>query len=713
MNPRYKIAQEITLNPDTFNDLKTNQNLLERWINDKEVLKEIRRFLNSNSRTYYGSNEKVIGFLNLLNDKDISINEITILPSYLFFGEGISDEKREKIYSAIRSTYNWKIMIDKPVSLTKPIFKAIAQEPNKFLEDPVLYRIEMYERYNYVISKCHPSIRYFFYECLVGERFGDLGKEISNNMTSLFTKYYSYLRNMIDNNPNIYGTHLIPLLLALPDTYDMFTRSPDTFTQSIIDLEHSMGYGSWKMFKLLIENSLVRSKFIEDPKWFLSILKVLSSTSHNTNIILNILGDQDFFGRIFENPENVKLFFSKGSGEEIGGEIDRLHDSPYRTRFVNSLTPQEVILALSTNPKLFFTSSNELLINKLKKDFSGFKGGFTEYLKSVLGPECLKSPRIANLMMRLIQHGRIMEFISEQDINWVADMIIKPLNTDYEYLYSFVDFISKLKEKNDELSKRFYNLLKTSFKKNVLDKGITQYDKKRKKMMIFISYLFDFKISKPEFDQIKKILEINYFDPNKFLINGRIHIYQVFTPTERDSYDTTIKYFSLKGGSVKTEKGDGYEKTIITTDNYTMELYIGKDENEYHRYIKNLMTDPTGKIVSYRGHSYQLEDYFPPSLLMNKQSPLILVLGGCGSAKDIPKYIEKEPKDNYIIGYLTVGRGENTNKIINVLIKSIETRKKMSWSEIEQKCVDILHMDEKLLSFPHEYSTKLAQYISY
>ena len=94
MNPRYKIAQEITLNPDTFNDLKTNQNLLERWINDKEVLKEIRRFLNSNSRTYYGSNEKVIGFLNLLNDKDISINEITILPSYL----STRTMKKEKRY---------------------------------------------------------------------------------------------------------------------------------------------------------------------------------------------------------------------------------------------------------------------------------------------------------------------------------------------------------------------------------------------------------------------------------------------------------------------------------------------------------------------------------------------------------------------------------------------------------------------------------------
>ncbi|MCC7569825.1 hypothetical protein KO465_00585 [Candidatus Micrarchaeota archaeon] len=709
------------INPDFIRDLKDNMFLLSDWLrslpHNQTLINQINDF-----KSYQNINvltdPDLKRLFEFLNNSTIPINIVVQLPVNLFFENhpfnkipGATQLKKENVYIEIERVFsNFKTTIpDTNVSYYDILLRFIINSPNLFSEDPKSF-----------IDSSIDTLHYLFNISPLKEELASLlidgagwGQSVNNNLLGLLTLHSQEIKRILETNPGkYYEVNLMLVFLSQEDVFSFFSENSGPMTDLLINIEKSYKGGSWRLFKKLISSSSLRQHFINDPTWFLDL-----SEKNNLKIVLEALTQVDkdpfFFSRVLKNPATAELFFRDGNSVDSGSEVDRLYVNPEsRRKKVESMSPEQILYILSDEPTLFFTSTNELLINKLKKDYNNFEGTFLGYLGSVLGNEYLSSERTSNLFMRLISQGRIYEFIEPEDTQLLVSLIVDSLfdGTD-SYIYSFIDFIGKLsyiKEHNPN-SKVFFDTLNKEFSNRFSEKV---NERKNKKLFLFISYVFDpSSVSSNDRKIIEALLSNKTTPTNQLTSNNRLNVFQIFSPTETDFFNSTLYDFrnNEKMKVLTTDETPSYNRVVLESEGVVMTLFIGKNVSANVNYLNNLLKDDSNKMITFRGHSYQVEENFPAPLFINKRCNTLVLIGSCGSSHDIPSYLENAPENNYMIGYSGIGTGVNTNTIIKLIIE--ETKKdEIDWMAVQEKAVDKIGVNEQFLYFPFEWSAAAAKF---
>jgi len=115
---------------------------------------------------------------------------------------------------------------------------------------------------------------------------------------------------------------------------------------------------------------------------------------------------------------------------EIGGMLDYLHTKPLeRQKYLDSLSTNQVLALLLSNPNFFYPSSNHMLFNRLKRDLGdrSISDLFEEYnlFDTDLG---------RNFILRAINYGRLYgkenSLYNETDIDFALDTLLAPVDAE-------------------------------------------------------------------------------------------------------------------------------------------------------------------------------------------------------------------------------------------------------------------------------------------
>jgi hypothetical protein len=99
-------------------------------------------------------------------------------------------------------------------------------------------------------------------------------------------------------------------------------------------------------------------------------------------------------------------------------------------------------------------------------------------------------------------------------------------------------------------------------------------------------------------------------------------------------------------------------------------LFMGKDAKENQKFLKKAMAADPRMILTFRGHSFSLDNNMPSDIFGNDPKAKILFIpGSCGSAGSIPDYLANNPKSSLeFVGNTSTGRGQVTNALLDIFI---------------------------------------------
>ena len=309
---------------------------------------------------------------------------------------------------------------------------------------------------------------------------------------------------------------------------------------------------------------------------------------------------------------------------ELGRPIDELHeDTPDRMKFLNSLSTLQVFSLLISNPELFYTSSNHLMFDRLKKDLGNTS--ITDFFKKydLIGTEWYR-----NFIFRAINYDRFYgepdSMFKEADLNSAVDAIFSPLAAEkFDETYFFlianglVDKIMQIPIIKQDLVGRISGRLKELHAKTEL----TDDEKQITSALEYLAYAWDSKtllVSEQKKSDIRKLEEKGFYVPSNYSIDDKLQVMQIFVMEDTKDYDwgATQEWFARYATPKKGEDGE----LIYETKDARVILFAGKNKEQSQEFVKQQLEKNPNMIITFRGHSYHLEVYFPPDIFANRKA---------------------------------------------------------------------------------------------
>ena len=357
---------------------------------------------------------------------------------------------------------------------------------------------------------------------------------------------------------------------------------------------------------------------------------------------------------------------------ELGRPLDDLHDNtPERMKYLSSLTTVQVFSFLCSKPEYFYTSTNDHLFDRLKKDLKGKT--VEEYLKEIAGVS-FDSELGRNFLFRAINYDRLFgrgnSLLKKEEINSAAKALITPIS-------------------NTVFDAQYYSLLangiNSAIKSEVLNKeklqgiiterltAIPESEKQIQRALEYSLYLLNPEttlLSNSQKQEIANLQKQTKFNPNSYLnSDGFITAVQVFDREDMqrdDHWSLTKDRFKKEYGAPKKASENEF---IYEKGGRRIIIYMGENEQENQSFIKEKLSEYQNLVFTFRGHSYSLNDNFPANIFSNSTGNILFIPGSCGSAGSTADYLMANPNTNLnFISYTSTGRGEVTNIILSSLL---------------------------------------------
>jgi hypothetical protein len=456
---------------------------------------------------------------------------------------------------------------------------------------------------------------------------------------------------------------------------DFFLKDPAKLIASFRGIAQAAGkYTYWAFMAL--SNDKIAGLFSSHAPEFVQIAQAAGEDVYLAfEALSNDKITSDFIawceGRLGKEKFLISLLSLNDVAIEIGRPLDDLHNEDLRdpqnkrTAYLNKLPAETVLALLCSNPEFFYTSSNDLLFDRLASDIKNGKFGVqVKTLMDMLAKYGLENTDLhRNLIFRAINYGR---FYGGHAPVFGKDDAIKSMETLLHPLKNMQGF-----------DKTYFYLLANS-----LDglspgmKAVVQSELGRCKILSYSQMHLGFQGAKERYAASSFLLdylknprekEVN-FDPSKYRgKDGKLEIVQVFSKkdTEKNHWLLSQQWFSKYGKPKTGENGE----LIYETKNARIVLYMGEDENANQEFVKKKLSENTNMILTFRGHSYSLNDNMPSNIFGNCRCNILFIPGSCGSAGSTPAYIAANPAtDLDFISNTSTGKGQVTNALIDILI---------------------------------------------
>ena len=349
---------------------------------------------------------------------------------------------------------------------------------------------------------------------------------------------------------------------------------------------------------------------------------------------------------------------------ELGRPLDDLHENqPEREKYLASLSSDQVLSLVLSDPALFYTSSNNMLFDRLKKDLNGKPLESLLMEKGVQGGELER-----NLIFRAMNYDRFLgasnAIFTKSEMPSAIPVLLAPLadkEFDKTYFYLLVNNIDQLK--NDFGVDILQKLRALKSEPDVAREKAAAAD-------FIMDYMKNPKKYSTEFDASK------YREAIEGGKQGKMVIVQVFDKqdTGKDHWVLTQEWFAKKlpkgadGTPGQPQKGaDG--ELIYETKDAKVILFMGEDDAKNREFVKKRMETSPSMVLTFRGHSFSLEGNMPKDIFENKSADLLFIPGSCGSAGAIPGYIYSNPETRMdFISNSSTGYGQVTNAVLDIMI---------------------------------------------
>jgi len=469
--------------------------------------------------------------------------------------------------------------------------------------------------------------------------------------------------------------------------FDKLTKNPATAITILKEIDGINPEYFWSVSDLLSIKPIA-ALFAKDQKRAISLIKkfVQETGPHfqsippvlNSEKILPLLSNY-LGGEISEQTFFLLVKSNWRYAVELGRPLDDLHNSTTeRLNYLSTLSKTDVLSLLLSDPTLFYTSSNNLLFDRLKSDFSGKKISDTIASYGLSG-----SSSELNLFFRAINYGRLSgtenSIFDSGEMSSVLPKLTAPLDKpefDSSYFYLLANSIRTMYDAGmgPMLSKRLKEAMPAPPAKR---KQLSDDDLKKTAAIQFLLKA----VENPE-----KIEQSCIFDSKKYSgKDGKLNIVQVFDvyDTGNDHWQMSQEWF-LKYGKPKTGANG---EIVFETKDARITLFMGKDEEANKAFIKAELAKDPHLVLTFRGHSYSLGGNVPSDIFGNNSDAQILFIpGSCGSAGSIPSYLQNNSaSDLTFIANTSTGKGQVTNVIIDILISEAKSGKARSYVDIIRK----------------------------
>jgi hypothetical protein len=511
----------------------------------------------------------------------------------------------------------------------------------------------------------------------------------SDKIAELFVKYPDKFVEIAKATGGKVGTAFE--LFKIEDIARPFKERSDSITRAIVEIAKSAGKDPQDVENALsyLSSRRVYQLFVKYPDKFVEIANDAGRHTGRTLFLLTFsseFGKKEFSsvffnyceGRINLNKLMLYVYSSNPLAIEMGRPLDDLHDKPIeREKYLSGLSTIQVLGLLLGNPEYFYTSSNNMLFDRLKRDLKGrtISDIFNEY--RLFGTE-----ECRNFLFRAINYGRFYgaenSLLVKEELNDALDTLIGPITADnFDNKYYFIlanglDSVRGIELVRTSLSTKLNERLKELQE----TKEMNQDEKKILSAMEFLVFKSDPStklVSEDKKNRIRGLEDRAIFNPNYYMKEGKLVIVQVFDKedTEKTSWLLTQQWFN-KGEKLR----EGPGKIVIENKDAKMILFMGKDEGENKEFIKKQLDETPNLIITFRGHSYSLKDNFPPDIFADKTSHVLFIPGSCGSSGSIPEYMAANPNtDITFFSNTSTGIGQVTNAIVTMLMDTKETEK--------------------------------------
>lgn len=449
-----------------------------------------------------------------------------------------------------------------------------------------------------------------------------------------------------------------------------------------------------RIFEVLHRKNL-EQLFVQSPEVFARIAETQAS-AHNIESAFERLAEREIMavyegyreGKVKLDSLVLKVNSSKGIAFFNGYDLDYYHENmAARRAFLGSLGNADVLALLCSDPANFYTSSNEMLLNRLKADMGART--VTEYLGEY-GIK-LDSEEGRNFLFRLANYGWLYNegnpaksMLAKGELEEATRAVLAPLRKnkgfDAQYFYWVANCIGAFSMEDGIGRSAIAMEVAHSLNKNraMINMG-GENAQKRAAALEYVETLLDSDnvlVSAAEKYKIAQAKNGLVFDPENYKgADGYVTTVQIFDreDTEKDHWGMSVGYPAWNGaGWKRKDESDENGKTMVFENRKMMRrvvLHMGNAKGENAGFARRMIAENNGLIIAYRGHSYNLANNVPKEIFANKGSgSYLLIPGSCGSSSSVPRYMMGNPSTNLsFIANNQVGIGNVTNAIVGYL----------------------------------------------
>ena len=353
---------------------------------------------------------------------------------------------------------------------------------------------------------------------------------------------------------------------------------------------------------------------------------------------------------------------------ELGRPLDDLHDAPAaRKKYLDSLSTAQVLGLLLSNPEYFYTTTNHMLLDRLKSDLKGRP--VTELLEEYHVGEA----ETRNLLFRSMNYdrfyGRDDALVNDNELQGLVNLSLAPLaaaRLDPRYYFPLANSMENIVSVP---SVRESALAKLSERLQQVRGSGTSVERALEFLIHQVNPVSPLLSEKTQAD-LDALKEKAVFQPENYMHDGKLTIVQVFDryDTETDHWPMSQKWFEKYDKTPETGP-DG--ERIYETENVRIILFMGGSEQENQRFVAKQLQQTPNLVLTFRGHSYSLPRNMPYGIFGNREGHVLFIPGSCGSAGSTPEYIVQNPNtDLRFFSNTSTGRGQVTNAVVDALIKT-------------------------------------------
>ncbi|VVC03443.1 Uncharacterised protein [Candidatus Burarchaeum australiense] len=451
----------------------------------------------------------------------------------------------------------------------------------------------------------------------------------------------------------------------------LFVQNPDAF----VELARVAGIRTANAFYLL-ENEEIAARFTQNPQQVVdAISEIIRAAGAGSRRVFWAFYDGAIVGKFLDYCDKkisldqimIMILSSDDVSGSLGGPLDELHaDGPKRQKYLDSLSTLQVFALLCSDPEHFYTSSNHMLFDRLRKDLGTKTVNelFVEY--GVFGTE-----QCRNFLFRAINYDRLYgkkdSLLKAADVKGILPTLLEPLTSsayDKTYLTQLANAISMIKG-IPEILEQIKPIVEARL-------GEQNLSAEWRAALEFICVLIDPKtslVSDEKKTEIKKLEGADIFDPELYKNDGKLTVLQVFDKedTGKDHWGMTVSWFTRYFGKKPTTGANG--ELIYENSTAKLILFMGENDGANQEFIQQQLQETPNLIATFRGHSFSLEDNFPHEIFGNESGHILFIPGSCGSALSIPDYVSANPNtDLRFVSTSSTGRGQVTNAVVEAFL---------------------------------------------